>query len=750
MLQTSDDEQSFERWIRVIRNCESLPKAKRLRNEIDKQLKSENEGYASSVLYFRRLEIGRSLLDQKIDQLRSEIPSYDRRQKNGVLAVETGIARTHRNFLRSPELRRTASSTTNLFGESRRSETMNSRRSLDDISRHDIRSDNGHESDPSPRSSPRLGQSQGLAPPPPNDQSKAVDAVQAALDNIVDDEPLEDNIFSNEDVDSETASLASFRTDLTTPSADTRKPSLASLGLIGSPVRPNVFTHDDLFGEREKLWEDEKQGSEADDAPEEDGIKEAAPGDLGLTEVVQSLSVEIDKMEAQLSIVNPLMDRAELTNNAAELRVLRKSKDGLEKDIEKHVLQRQQYIVQENDNTLFGKASVAIKSVMVGTERDGHEFALYVVEVKRQGTEAVPEATWAVTRRYSEFHRLHRRLRYRFSFVRELEFPRRQVVTTLQKDFLKKRRYALERYLNDLLKQPAICRSLELRAFLSQQAIRPLDPAQAGHLDRQDFVTRIYSSVTDGMEEFLGNVPALDQLSVAGQNLISAATSATGVDLLARNEPGRVQSNNNDLDNKLYAHSNPIDDPSSAAEAQAEITAFESQSASETSAMVSNQQASKHKTSFIAPIAAGFLTLFQLNSGNAWLRGRAIVVVLQQILGGTVERRVRESLRSLVLAPSALSKHLDSLWEAVWPGGVLREAPKSRPKKERESSRAEARIVLMALFEETAGGIVGRNAAKEAGKRMSRVINNERLNAHVAFTILDEVVEAVFGGDGSA
>ena len=59
----------------------------------------------------------------------------------------------------------------------------------------------------------------------------------------------------------------------------------------------------------------------------------------------------------------------------------------------------------------------------------------------------MPAVAWAVTRRYSEFHDLHKRLRARFPAVKNFEFPRRQTLFTLQKDFLQKRRVILEKYL---------------------------------------------------------------------------------------------------------------------------------------------------------------------------------------------------------------------------------------------------------------------------------------------------------------
>lgn len=45
-------------------------------------------------------------------------------------------------------------------------------------------------------------------------------------------------------------------------------------------------------------------------------------------------------------------------------------------------------------------------------------------------------------------------------------------------------------------------------------------------------------------------------------------------------------------------------------------------------------------TSFTAPICDLFITLFDLKDKNNWLRRQAILIVLQQVLGGTIERCV--------------------------------------------------------------------------------------------------------------
>jgi sorting nexin-25 len=317
-----------------------------------------------------------------------------------------------------------------------------------------------------------------------------------------------------------------------------------------------------------------------------------------------------------------------------------------------------------------------------------------IIEVARQAGEHMSAATWVVPRRYSEFHDLNKRLRSRYPQVRNLEFPRRQMpVLKLQKDFLEKRRALLEKYLRGLLEVPAICRSRELRAFLSQQSLPSTGPS-ASQVDSKDFVTRIYNSVTDGMEEFLGNIPVLDQLSAAGQNLITAAATQLHATGLSGNPGDAI---------------NP-EELSASAEAEAELAAFET----------------RDLEPFVKPICDLFLEMFELNRENNWLRGRAVVLVLQQLLGGTVERKVRENAKT-ILSDEGMAKTVDSITELVWPGGGARIQPKPRTAAEKARSRAEASVVLSSLIPELVGSVVGRANAQGAARRLLAMLNNERL-----------------------
>lgn len=253
-----------------------------------------------------------------------------------------------------------------------------------------------------------------------------------------------------------------------------------------------------------------------------------------------------------------------------------------------------------------------------------------------------------------------------------------------------------DHHLKELLLIPAVCRSRELRAFLSQQAISPTDPAATPGANSRDFVARIYNSVADGMEEFLGNIPVLDQLSVAGQNLISAATN-------------QLAANGGATPAALQASAVLAIEPSSDAEAEAELLAFEN----------------KELEPFVKPICDIFLEIFELNRENNWLRGRAVIVVLHQLLGGTIERRVRDNFASL-LSESNIVKYIDTLRDSMWPNGKLKQSVE-RTQADRAQSRAEAGVVLSTLIPELAASVVGRSNAQGASRRILATVNNQRL-----------------------
>jgi sorting nexin-25 len=611
------------------------------------------------------------------------------------------VSRTSAKFVsRKTDLRRAAVSSSDLASATTRvpDSLVSSRQSLDDETYSPLFDDDDLDNEAMNGSLHSLDAEPEVIVPDNN----VVQAMETALNNIMEDktnvEDLRRSLFSP---DSPSPSIASpngngstrssmdqKRPDLFGKEVEKEKPSITSLGLVNTSSRIGVFTDDDLFPDEEKFLSDEHDDPDEDKEPEvEEEVHEAAPGDLGLAEAITALTTDIDRLVAQDAVVDSLTRKAELTNNTAELRILRKSKASLQREIRRKELQRQQYVVQESDNSLYGRSTIKIKSIVVGKEDDGREYAIYVVEVQRKAGEQMPAATWTITRRYSEFHELHQQLRMKYPSVRNLDFPRRRMVMKLQTDFLHKRRLALEKYLRDLLLLPDVCRSRELRAFLSQSAIAPSADGVYGQEDKKDIMTRFYNSVTDGMEDILGNIPVLDQISTAGQNLLSAATSQLTTMPAAISE-----------------------DPLTVAEAEAELNAFEN----------------RELEPFVKPICDIFLEVFELNRGNNWLRGRAVVVVLHQLLGGTIERKVRENVKGLVHEESIV-RYIGILKDAMWPGGQLKRDSKPRTAAEKSKSRTEASLMLAILIPDLAASVVGRVNAQAASRRIFATLNNHRL-----------------------
>lgn len=211
-----------------------------------------------------------------------------------------------------------------------------------------------------------------------NNENRIIENMEAALNDIITNEPKHGKL---EELPSNDPNQKSPRSSIDIPTADGRgddrlKPSIASLGLLDGTSRRGVFD-DDLFPEQQKYLEDEYEEPEGADARDSaDEVHEAAPGDLGLTEAIQALTTDIEKLGSQEAVVDTLTRKAELTNNTAELRILRKSKTSIQRELHRKDMQRQQYMIQESDNSLYGRSSIRIKSIVVGKEEDGREFAL--------------------------------------------------------------------------------------------------------------------------------------------------------------------------------------------------------------------------------------------------------------------------------------------------------------------------------------------------------------------------------------
>lgn len=174
-------------------------------------------------------------------------------------------------------------------------------------------------------------------------------------------------------------------------------------------------------------------------------IRLARPGDLHLPLEIERITQMIDKLGRQEAVVVTMMNKAELTGIASELKILSKSQDSLLRELRKLRFQKSQYEEQETQNQLVpGRTSVTISGTTVG-QANNQSFQLYLVEVHQLALDSSFTSGWIVTRRYSEFDKLHSRLKEKFALA--VDLPGKSLVERYADTFIEQRKLGLEKYL---------------------------------------------------------------------------------------------------------------------------------------------------------------------------------------------------------------------------------------------------------------------------------------------------------------
>jgi sorting nexin-25 len=202
---------------------------------------------------------------------------------------------------------------------------------------------------------------------------------------------------------------------------------------------------------RRVLFDDEldPEPSRRTDAEEADkrSFQEAGPGDLHLAHEIARLGARLDALAAQDSMLDALLRKAELTGDAQELSLLRRSRAACERERRELRFQKSQYEQQEQANRLVAERTrVAIVNAATAEER-GKSVVRYLIEVQQLAPDGSFASGWVVARRYNEFLAMHTKLKDRHSLVRGLDFPGKRLVTALSGSFVDTRRTSLEKYL---------------------------------------------------------------------------------------------------------------------------------------------------------------------------------------------------------------------------------------------------------------------------------------------------------------
>ncbi|KAJ7070757.1 PhoX domain-containing protein [Mycena amicta] len=476
-----------------------------------------------------------------------------------------------------------------------------------------------------------------------------------------------------------------------------------------------------MFDDDEVDEVDQEQQDEAND--DSGSFQMAAPGDLQLSYEIGRLSDNITNLQSQEAILVTLIKKAELTGDTQELKLLNKSRSSMDRELRALQFQKLQYEQQEAANRLFSdRTKVSIVNSTVG-EEDGKQVVRYLVEIQQLAQDGSFASGWVVARRYNEFLSTHTKLRDRYGLVRNLEFPGKRLVTALSGSFVDTRKAALEKYLQSLIAIPIVCDSDELRAFLSRDSpfvaaeTQPLANKGPSAFSGSDLVRTVYRSVTESIDDMFFGPSMLD---VMIQRLTRQAAEFAGI----------VGSGVNDVD--LVAQALNASGKTSSEAAMMQLSGDLKPLEGETST-----------STFSAPICDLLLAVFELNKTNNWLRRQAVVIILQQVLGGTIERKIKEYVK-IFLEESRVMPLVNVFRNGLWPGGKLKPPSVPRTADEKVKTRDEANRKLSSLVPDLAANMIGRSNARRGARRIFAVLQNRRLNQHIAYTVVDEVFSALF------
>ncbi|KAH7053658.1 PXA domain-containing protein [Linnemannia elongata] len=568
----------------------------------------------------------------------------------------------------------------------------------------------------------------GLAIPrmPKKKRTDVIDKMQAALSSMFETEKPK----STSESQSERSLPSSQRNSIFSDNDEGDEPKADGFGRLANDSMKGYTT---MTVEKRQATKTKDVAESISDTVQEN-VHLAAPGDLLLAARIKDLDLEIEKSRKQEAIVETLIQKAEQKGRQDELRILKKSKSALRREILSMEYQKTQYEVQEEENMIMpGRSTINITSSTVG--HDGSkEFALYVIEVHQLAQDGSYASGWVIARRYSEFFALHQQLKEKFSsIVRQYELPGKRGFLKLQKSFVEGRRIGLERYLQSLVRHVEICQSQELRAFLSQENValpqfsastpafadfNPFDSEQekgrtsagssAEANPNEGFMKHIYQTVSEGLDDmFSGGPPAVlgNITKQLGNQMMQFSTedeAGTTAQLAQQQQQQQLQ--------------------------QSRPAVVEAEGV----------------TMFTEPLCDLFIELFELKEKNNWLRRQAVVIILQTVLGGTIERKLRDTIKAYI-EENMLTFYVTKLRDSLWPPASI--TPSSSPVRTAEqkaTTKDQANRKLSAFLPELLGNMVGQQNARRGARRVFAAFQNRRLNQQLVYTTLDEVIAAIW------
>ncbi|KAJ2868615.1 tRNA (guanine-N(7)-)-methyltransferase (tRNA(m7G46)-methyltransferase), partial [Coemansia asiatica] len=297
------------------------------------------------------------------------------------------------------------------------------------------------------------------------------------------------------------------------------------------------------------------------------------------------------------------------------------------------------------------------------------------------------------------------------------------------------RRVGLERYVQGLLADPKICAALPLKLFLSSTS--PPDaglvPGDRSNGNSNSNGVRIGDGEEDDDDDDDDDGKVAGWMATIHKTVGQDIEGVTGADSMLELivlELGAQVAMQQSYQQQHYQQQQQ--------QQQQHLTSPVSNAADPT------------QGAFVDPLSDLFVEVFGLKNRRNWLRRQAISILLRHIVGGTVERRIRDVFGTLV-GDQQLAQLVGNLRGSLWPENPSRPGTfmhfqgfKKRSDEEKLESARKARTQILWYIPRILGGMVGKKNARDGAQKLIDAVQLQKPNLNLVLHIFDALIGVLF------
>nr|KAG5714324.1 hypothetical protein BaRGS_018541 [Batillaria attramentaria] len=342
----------------------------------------------------------------------------------------------------------------------------------------------------------------------------------------------------------------------------------------------------------------------------------------------------------------------------------------------------------------FITAQVTQTGIVKEPEKPGKSYAVFAVTVKKKVPYAEDEEIWDVYRRYSDFHDLNMILIEKFPDLQGPTLPGKTVLKNMGKEFLEKRRRALDSYLRVLLKPDVWQRVPGLEELMTQFLAPGLWEKHKSEFSRK-------------MDTFV------NPLRNASKNVGNAVKSVPdGIGKALTNRGAGEDGDSDMLASKVGAGLDP--------EGADNI-----------------------------PLRIMLLLLdevFDLRHKNQWLRRRMVAILRQLIkatFGDMINRKIVDHVNFMTSAEQ-MAEYVKAFRNSFWPHGVLAEVRAAREEATKMRTRVLCKAKMFGSVPDEMRTMMGTDSIRMGTFMVFNMFQHKTLNKRFAYVFLEGVLDTLF------